>query len=149
MKKRSHIFKLAAFFLCSLYLLSSVGITVYACACTNNTQLSLVAKQTKHNCTKTQKQSCCAKKHELQNKHSYQLNKKTCCTTQAIALKAEHQPEQLRLTVLSTDFFQPILFTDTQEIALSTTSDNIVGSLSQYVTPPKIPLIYQHSCLRL
>ncbi len=150
MKKRSNIFKLSAFLLCSLYLLSSTGMAVYACACTNNMQLSLIAKQTKHSCVKAQKHSCCAKKQITSiNLQGFQFNKKPCCTTQAVVLKTEHRSEQIRLNILSTDFSQPILFANAIEITQDISPNDIVGSLSRHVIPPKIPLIYQHSCLRL
>lgn len=152
MRNRPNIFKLAAFFLCALYLLSSLGMTAYACACTKtgSIQLSLIAKQTKSCCAKAQKSSCCAKKQVHQSKQDFQLNKKPCCTTQTVVLKTEHQPEQLRLNDFLVDLSHPVLFADALETLHNISSNDIVEVLCRHVTPPpKIPLIYQHSCLRL
>ncbi len=153
MRKQPNIFKLAAFFLCLLYLLSSLGVTACACTCANSTQLSFMGEQTKHSCTcaKVKKQPCCAKKQTYQSRQGWHLHliKKSCCTTQTIALKAEHQPEQVRLNISTTDFPQPILFADAIEVSSAVGYNDIIGSLSRCITPPKIPLIYRHSCLRL
>lgn len=123
--------------------------TVYTCACTNRKQLSLYTSHTGHSCAKQPKKACCTRQPICQNEHGEQLGKKACCTTESISLKTEHQPEQVRLNILPTDFFQPLMSENVAEPPFVIAANDIVGSLSRQAIPPKIPIIYQHSCLRL
>ena len=133
--------------LCALYLLSYVGMTVHFCACSNSKQLSSFVAQTEHKCA--EEQSCCAKKHTCQHEEQDKQHKKPCCSSESISLKTEHHPEQSKLKLLPTDFFSAIALVAIVDSALPIASNEVVGSLCKHDTPPKIPLIYQHSCLRL
>lgn len=149
MKSRLKIFKFITLALCLLYLFSSFGITVYACTCTHSKQITILDSKAEHKCEKKQKKICRFQIQDYQHTQSIHISKKPCCTSETASLTTEHQPEQVRLNILSADFIQLILLALAAEIDQPIHPNTLAGTLDRHVTPQKIPIIYQHSCLRL
>lgn len=133
--------------LCTLYLSGTVGITIYSCACSGSKQVSFLSQKTEHACNK--KHLCCTEKQACKNDHEQEPCKNSACTSESIILKVEHQPEQVTLNIAQADaIISPTLLENVDYV--NATSFSSVNHLQkQNDSPPKVPLIYQHSRLRL